>query len=281
MKYSELEKDMIFDRIWSYWPNKNKGEHAPRKALSVALNSGHNHKKIEEACRIYSLLSEGDDPKYIKRLNNFLNEDEWLDVLEYHSLEALEDQRKKAIEVIQYWNEKSRSHWCKILSEDEKVPLAKAALQNESFEKNWKKSLDIASEIFQHSFNESDSRSKIILSFRWFCNVSSDKHTVLKILEGEYGFPKKNIKRYKTGEWKDQDPEEQKEAVKNFKEIFKDFDLKPIKKPWVNNASKNKQAEEIAKQITEGFNSLVETCEGSEKSGEDDSFGFSLPSSGG
>lgn len=198
-KKASIFVDLVFDKIWECWNNKTK-ENAARKALEVTINSGENHEDIIRACKIYSLEVEGDELTY--QLNNFLLQDHWKDYLEVGDLAKLEKRRQEAIEVIEEWNKVCRSHWCKVEDVETRVPLATKALANESFRKNWKKSLDKASKIFQYRFREGDVREKIILSFRWFCNVSPDRHTVLRILEGEYGNPpqepsEKTVKPFK------------------------------------------------------------------------------------
>lgn len=215
---SDFVIDTVFDKIWSFWPNREKGDKAPRKAVSVVLKSGHNKEKVIEACRIYSLLHEGDEPQYVKQLNNFLNEDLWLDVYESHSLEALEKQRQEALDLIDAWNQKCRKHWCKVEGIDSRVPIAKRALLNQDFKNNWKKALDKASQIFYYNFNEADPRSKVILSFSWFTNVSPSKHVVVKIIEGEYGNAPKET-RFKQAEVKEVNWDERKKAAELFKQL--------------------------------------------------------------
>lgn len=214
--------DRCFNTIWEFWPNKDKGSNAPYKAITVALKSGHKEDDLIKACRIYSHLVDGDDVQYIKRLNNFINENEWMDILEHYSLEALEKQREECIQVIQEWNKACRSHWHSVIGIDSRVPLARLALQNKSFKDNWKKSLDNAKNIFQYRFNDSDMRSKINLTFSWFTSVSPTKHTVLKILEGDYGKPTKETYK-KITQIKTPSDEERKQANETFSKMFEDF----------------------------------------------------------
>lgn len=210
--------DRCFNTIWEFWPNKTKGDNAPRKAISVALKSGYAEQDLVKACRIYALQSEGEEIQYIKLLHNFINGNEWLDILEGNSLEALEAQRLEAVEVVEAWNAACRSHWHKVIGIDTRVPIAKLALQDKEFKKNWKKSLDKAKEIFQYRFNDSDIRSKINLTFTWFTSVSITKHTVLKILEGEFGSPEKE-RRIKSKPSREITDEERARMLMDWEEI--------------------------------------------------------------
>lgn len=211
-----LEFDAAFNKIWSFWPRKDKGENAARKALKVQLNSGESYEEIYKACRIYSLDHEGDE--YVFYLNNFLMLDHWKDCLEHGNLEKLESKREEAIHLIESWNKACRPHWCKSIEVEVKIPMAQKALSDKYFQKEWKKALDLASKIFKYPFRDTDSRSKLILSFRWFANVSHDKHTVAKIIEGEYGSPQRDISKKQVIVKKISD-EERKELVDLWKSI--------------------------------------------------------------
>lgn len=259
MAVSELFIDKVFDEVWLSWVNKEKGENAPRKAVAVCLRSSDDPKatatKLIEACRIYSLLHEGDDPQFTKALNNFINQDEWLDIFDRNSLAALEAQRVEALKLIQAWNSTCKKHWCPVLDQETRIPMAKRALLNKEFKNSYQKSLDLAAKIFEYPYNESDPRSKVTLSFRWFTDVTPYKLTFLKILEGEYGHPPRSEKKYKTKEWKNPSLEQKKQVAEDFKAIFG---------KELGDVSKNSKS-------SAKFNSRPELDEGSQESAEETS----------
>lgn len=219
--YNQFDIDVAFDVIWEFWPNKEK-EHAGKKALSVLLKSGDtSFEQIRDACRAYALSSEGDEFTY--QLNNFINQDLWKDVLEHTDLAKLEAKRKESISVIDAWNAACKPHWCKSMDYTDKISLTNKALNDKMFNANWKKALDKASKIFAKPFRE-DSKQKLILSLRWFCNVSPAKHTVMRIIEGEYGYPERDSKK-KVIEFRQRTKEEIEEFKKNWAEIKLSLDL--------------------------------------------------------
>jgi hypothetical protein len=241
---SKFVLETIFDEIWESWPNKEK-EHAARKAYDVFCKSEGDVDQLKKACRIYVLDSTGDEFHY--QLNNFILQDHWKDIIESGtSLERLEKERQACIDLINTWNDACLSHWIKSEDIEDKIVSARRALQNQYFQKNWKKALDKAKKIFQYRFRESDPRARIILSFRWFSRCQPEKHTVLKIIEGEYGYPSKTEKRYEQ-RYKEISPEERQEAILNFYEVFSDF-KKPKKKREFKSFP-NKQLENLVNDV--------------------------------
>ena len=188
MKQSEI--DLLFESIWSDWPNKEK-ENAAKKAFTVFIRSEQPYKDLVKACKTYIMSSSGEEYHY--QLNNFILQDHWKDVLESVDPFKIAEEHKSAIALCNSWNEKCRSHWCKILDINSKIPMAKTALRNKFFKDNWEKALDLAHGIFKYSFGENDPRSKIIINFKWFADVSYKRHTVSKIIEGDYGKPQRDI----------------------------------------------------------------------------------------
>jgi hypothetical protein len=191
MAYSKLVIEQTFDTIWETWINKD-GERASQKALDVALKSGINKDDLIKACEVYRLENLRADPDFTYKLSNFINQDHWEDYLV--NPDKLKREYSDALEVVNAWNEACHPHWCKSLDVELKVPVAIKAMRDGSFKTNWRKALAQASKIFRYPAREGDPKQKIILSFKWFTNVLPDKHTVLKILEGEYGYPQKEEK---------------------------------------------------------------------------------------
>lgn len=176
---------------------------------------------IELACSIYVLEHEGDE--FTHKLNNFIMQDVWKDTLEgardakeYQA--KLQEKHNEAVRLIETWNAERNSWWSEVLDIQERIPLAKTALQNEYFKNHWKKSLDKAKKIFQYRPREGERNSKLIISFSWFANVSPNKHTVLKIDEGEYGGPQGTHKTTRQL-YKPLSKEEHKELSELWKEI--------------------------------------------------------------
>lgn len=223
MAYTTLEIEVIFDRLWEMYPNKAK-ESSARKALTVALKTGEDHRDIEQAVRLYALETKGDDYHY--HFSNFINEHHWKDMLDAHKnvdayIQKLEEQEKTARRVIDKWNEVRRSHWCVVASPEKRVPIVLQALKDPDFQASWEIALEKASNVFRYKFREGDWRNGIVLSIRWFCNTSSDKHTVLRILEGEYGIEQKEEQVSKRGlERRELTKQEKEELIKDWNEVF-------------------------------------------------------------
>lgn len=203
MSYNAIEIEDCFNRIWQNWSNKTM-KSAGLKALSVTLRSGADMDLIELACQIYATEHAGSE--YHHQLNNFLMNDVWKDVVDgvknvRQYKEKLELERREAYQLVELWNEKCYSHWCKNLDIDSKVPMARKALRDEFFKNNWKKALDKAHKLFQYKAREGTKHSKLILTFRWFCDTTLYKHTVMRLIEGEYGEPETDLaKRYPSKE---------------------------------------------------------------------------------
>jgi hypothetical protein len=221
MSYNDLEISVIFDNLWEIYPS-NERPAAAKKALKVALKTGMDDKEFEKAVRIYALENEGAEFHY--HFVNFINDEHWKDILSYHKnaqehIKLLEDRRKLARSIISEWNDSCRSHWCQCLDVELRIPIVVAALSNEPFRNEWKKALDIARKIFYHQQHDNDKFRNLSLSLRWFCTVApADKHTVMRIIEGEYGKPHRNPV-YK----KEPDPlsENEREEIRStFDEIF-------------------------------------------------------------
>lgn len=199
MSYTAKEIEEIFERIWQCWGNKAM-RNSGLKALTVTLRSGENAELIELACQIYARDHEGSD--YQHQLNNFLLNDVWKDMVDgvkniQQYKHQLETERREALDLIDEWNQTCYAHWCPILERDAKIPMARKALKDEFFKKNYKKGLDKAKKIFQYRAREGHKNFKLILSFRWFCDTSIYKHTVMRLLEGEYGEPESDlVKKY-------------------------------------------------------------------------------------
>ena len=227
MAVNKMVIDGVFEEIWEMWPNKD-GEASAKKAINVYFNSGGTKKDILDACKAYCIESLTSDAEFTYKLSNFINQDHWKDILENTNVKRLIDKQSLAKSVIEEWNNACHSHWCKVSDVDYRLAIVMRALDNKAFKENWKESLKLASGIFKHKLDDGDPRSKIILSLSWFANVSPNKHTVLKIKDGEYGKPRKDIsKKISKLIVKSPTVEEREEVVKNFNEIF-GTRIKPI-----------------------------------------------------
>lgn len=217
MAYGQLDIELIFDEIWEFWLNK-EGEHAAKKAVSVFLKSGNPHKELIESCKIYTYENETSDNDFTYKLANFINGDHWKDYKD--GLKKLEEERLLAIEIINQWNSSCRSHWIQCKDVEVRIPIVKKALKDKFFKNNWKKSLDKASLIFKYPIKVGDPREKIILSLKWFTDVSNNKHTVLRIYEGELGSGVREAVQTKVKTVKKITDEERTEQVRLFQEVF-------------------------------------------------------------
>lgn len=184
-QYPRLVIESVFDTIWETWLNRD-GERAAMKAVEVCLNSDHKKEDLLKACEIYRLEHINDDPDFTYKLSNFIMQDHWLDVLQEGSLDKLIREKETAERLMHAWNKACRPHWCKCQPKA-RLPLAIKALKNKDFRDKWEQALKIAAKIFRYPFRENDHRRKITLSFAWFTSTIYDKHTVLRLVEGEYG----------------------------------------------------------------------------------------------
>lgn len=255
MAISRLLIEKTFDAIWENWIRKD-GERAAMKAVEHALNSGENKDELIKACEIYRLENIATDPEFTHKLSNFINGDHWRDSLEGASLEKLKQKHDEAIVVIQAWNDACHKHWCKSIDIESKVPMAMKALGDKSFRSEWRKALNKAKKIFKYEFRDGDSRQKIILSLRWFTTVSHDKHTVLRIMEGEYGHPIKEDSPSQTKKIMQQSEEERIRLAKEYEEVF-GVPLEIVKKPQkeTKKHEPSTKAKEIADQILKSVGS--------------------------
>lgn len=196
MSYNSLEIELLFDKVWELYPNKAK-ESSARKAFKVLLKTGGAYKEFENAVKIYALESRSDEYHY--HFSNFINEDHWKDCLDAHKspeeyIARLERVEKLAYEVIDKWNAACKKHWCPVLSPQKKVALVLQALRDDDFKQHWEVALQKAEGVFRFKFRDGDWRQNIILSLRWFCNTHADKHTVLRLLENEFGYEQREEK---------------------------------------------------------------------------------------
>jgi hypothetical protein len=194
MALSDFAIFAAFDRIWETYKLINpEREASSRKAFEVACKTGADPKQIEQAVLIYYHESLSTDPQYRYQFGNFIREKYYQDYIDRHRdmpayLAALEAEKEAAEALLLGWNKACRAHWCAVIDIPTKVGLAKRTLQDEAFKKHWEKALDIASKIFYKPLHSTDPRSKVNLTFRWFTTIG-EKHTVMRLVEGEYGRP--------------------------------------------------------------------------------------------
>lgn len=218
MSYKPIDFDLTFDKIWEFWIRK-EGENAAKKAITLCMKSGNNHAHIIKACRAYALENETSDPEFTHKLSNFINGNDWMDYIDAEGIDILEKERSTAIKIIETWNEKKRKHWIPCLDSSLRIPIVRKALKNQFFRENWKKGLDLLEGIFKYPFRDEDPRSKIIISINWFCNVSPDKHTVLRLIEGALGSPRGEEREIKIKEYRIPTKEERIKALEEWKKI--------------------------------------------------------------
>jgi hypothetical protein len=220
MALNDLEISVAFDRCWEIYRRVNDAkEMSARKAFCLAVRQGTDPAMIEVAVRIYALESQGDE--YCYQFGNFIRDDHWQDYIGKHTnyksyLASLEKKDKDAKALLVAWNEGIPNHWCPVIDIPAKIPLAKRALSDEAFRENWKNALELARKIFYKPLHSTDMRSKVILSFTWFTKLG-EKHTVMRIVEREYGSPDRG--------WEVKDPGYI--SAENYKKILSD-----AKKLW-------------------------------------------------
>lgn len=275
---SKFYVETTYDDLFEGWP-KQEAEESGRKAFRVAINAGEDIEQIKKACEIYLLDNIGTDPTYIHRLGNFIREDHWKDYL--HNDKLLK-RKEEALVVIRTWNETCKRHWVKLSQEEYALVFAIKALADKAFRDNWSKALIKAEAIFRYPLREGDLKRNIILSFRWFCNISPEKHTVLKIIDGEYGQPiKEGSTKVKPSQQIDYEARNQ--LAEEMKEMFPAVEFKkPVVEPEEKQSieisetaqkladqlqSKNKKpnaatTQEIADKIRKDFGGSDESASG-------------------
>jgi len=267
--YSPLTINTVFETLWDTWINK-EGESAALKAVTFFLKE-HTKEELIRACESYTLENAGSDPAFTYKLSNFINFDHWVDVLEANNLEKLLAKKNAAIAVINAWNSACLPHWVKVLCVDTRIPIAQRALADKFFASHWKDALEKAKKIFAFRFKEGDVREKININFKFFTNVSADKHTVLRIMEGDYGGPaaKRIVKSYTT---KEIDHAARQALAEEMKAMFPTIKFEPPlkKERSVEKLTLTKEAHEIVQQIKRHIPNEV-SCEAPDKVGEGDS----------
>lgn len=226
---NDLELSVAFDRCWEIYSQVNDSKMASAKLGFIhAYRQGEDVALIEVAIKIYVHESKGDE--YTYQLGNFIREHHWKHYAGDHTdwksyLATLEKKERAAQDLLAAWNEGIPAHWCPVLDIPSKIPLAKGALQDKAFKENWKQALDLARKIFYKPLHSTDFRSKIILSFSWFTK-RGDKHTVMRLLEREYGTPGDATPEFRESEYS---AKEYKETISEMKsmwdEIKKDIQL--------------------------------------------------------
>lgn len=250
-QYSPFDIAQTFEKLWETWP-RQEGESSGRKAVTHFLKSGNNKQDLLNACEAYRLENINADPSFTYTLSNFINKDYWLDVLESSSLDRLKKKRDDAIEVIKLWNDTCKDHWIKCIDPEIRVGMVQKALAQKYFRDNWKEALYKASKIFIYKFREGDTREKLKLNLKWFTNVDNNKHTILRLMEGEYGSPIKEMSK-KIVENKTIDYEARQELARELKIMFPNVKFEE-KKPIEIKDKKEKliltpEAKAIADQI--------------------------------
>lgn len=262
--YKEFEINSIFNRLWDEWPNQT-GEATSLKAFRVFLNQGGDLSKLEKGIKCYLIDNHNLDPNYIKNLGNFIREDSYLDYSEKE--DKLLKREQDAQEVLKAWNDRCRKHWHQALGEA-RLSLALKALSDKSFAKNWKKALDIIHGIFKYPLRENDPLSKTKLTFRWFCSIDAEKHTVLRAIEGEFGYPEKEVIIIQKPV-KEVDEAARKKASEYLKGMFPDMKFERKKE---RETKPSKQAQQLANEILKGIAPFTE-----ELSSEGEGDGETLP----
>lgn len=250
---SEFNLFVFFDRVWEKWPNKI-GEASAKKAIQVFNNCNGDLKQLEKAADLYLLDNIGTDPDFLYRFGNFIREDYWKDALENVSEVKLIKMKSEAEMLMTSWNESCLPHWLPLLDFETRLPTAIKSLNDSFFRKNWKDALSKAIKVFKYKFRDDDPFSKIKLSFRWFSEIGHDKHTVLRILEGHYGEPVKELLEKKVVFFK-KDPAALAEAAK---EIGR-FRILTFGTSIQERREINKKVSEPEPVITESALQLVQT----------------------
>ena len=250
---SEFNLFVFFDRVWEKWPNKI-GEASAKKAIQVFNNCNGDLKQLEKAVDLYLLDNIGTDPDFLYRFGNFIREDYWKDTLENVSEVKLNKMKNEAEMLMTSWNESCLLHWLPLIDFETRLPTAIKALNDSCFRKNWKDALSKAMKVFKYRFRDDDPFSKIKLSFRWFSEVGHDKHTVLRILEGHYGEPVKELAEKKLVFFK-KDPVALAEAAREIAE----FRMSTFGTSIQERREINKKSLEPEPVITESAFQLVET----------------------
>lgn len=246
MEYSKPVIDKSFNEIFESWPNQT-GEAQSKKAFIVALNSGATIAEIKSGAEAYLIDNIATSAEFIKNLGNFIREDMWKD---YAGLEGkLAEKKACAFDLIKAWNKACKPHWIHVSDNDSALPVAITALADKPFRNNWKEALVKAGLIFKYPLSDSDMKAKTVLSFRWFCNTAPAKHTVMKVVDGEYGTGiRERTTTAKPYIFVEEDEQARLKAAEELKKLFPDIEFKRKKeKPTKQN--ENKEIKTIADEI--------------------------------
>lgn len=148
------------------------------------------------------------DVEYCHRLGNWIRDGHYLGWYSL-SVDELGKQfaRLSAInlqchDLVSKWSKchEACSKFYPCLAVTERAILARKAMRSSFFTENWEEGLKKLYMLMSGDFSEDDPRSYIKCTLQWFCNISPDKYTLAKILEGEYGSPpkRKKIKKKET-----------------------------------------------------------------------------------
>jgi hypothetical protein len=93
------------------------------------------------------------------------------------------------------------------------------AMRNKFFRENWKEALRKLFKLMKQEFDANDPRNFIKPTVQWFCQTSPEKHSVAKVMEGEYGKPARKKKSNKIETEMKKDFTSPEQALEYFNEI--------------------------------------------------------------
>lgn len=192
-----MNNPFLFDKIWNNWKCK-KNRAGAEKAIDWQLSKGFiSEDELEGAVQLYqadaspfqlenqTLDAWIRDGKYKFYLDELRVAGEW-----HKAKENITKYKELSIHICEEWNRAKRPWWQSIADIKDRAKTVENSLrQSEFFRDNWKKGIKWLREVFKFRRKDNDYLEGLTPSITWFSNI--EHNVISKILEGEYGYPKK------------------------------------------------------------------------------------------
>jgi hypothetical protein len=196
-----LQSIDCFSLIWKFWPNQDGRANSMTGFKFVATEEKLRSDRLINCAKAYLYET---DPEFCHQLGNWMRDGHYQAYYIAMSDAELAELANKfdsslssATELIKNWN--LAANMCgkihPVLAIEDRIMIAKKAMRNQFFFENNTKALRQILMLMQEDWSQDDPRSFIKPTLQWFCQTQYDKFTIAKILEGEYGKPRKRYKK--------------------------------------------------------------------------------------
>ena len=221
-----LQSIDCFSIIWGFWPNKDNRANSMTGFKFIATEEKLDSGSLIHCAKAYLYET---DPEFCHQLGNWMREGHYQAYYLAMTKQERDELAKKydesfesALKLIENWNI-SASMCSKIhpvLAVEERFLMARKAMRNQFFYENNTKALRQLLTLMQEDWGQDDPRNFIKPTLQWFCQTQYDKFSVAKILEGEYGKPRKKSKRIEQSTPDEEsDFESEKDALQFFQNL--------------------------------------------------------------